>query len=145
MAEQPLAILVTGSRRFGNRRQLYAVLDKHLESYHRPEILVIHGGATGADTKAGDWAKANKVLCLKMPAHWDVYGRAAGTKRNLKMLDFLKFLRKRGHPCVVEAFPLPGSRGTHHMIRVAQEANFKVNIHEEPNRHQSLASPMWAY
>lgn len=49
-------ILITGSRRWMDWPGLCAAINEH-----RPDVIV-HGGATGADAMAGEWARvANKA------------------------------------------------------------------------------------
>ena len=98
-------ILVCGRRDYDNQVRLWYVLD-----YYRPAV-VIHGAARGADTLAGEWAKARGVPVQEFPADWKRYGNAAGPIRNQQML-------REGKPDVVIAFP--GGRGTANMIEQAR-------------------------
>src|SRR5579859_6662892 len=82
-----------------------------------PITHLIHGGAAGADTLAGKWAKEAGIPCDVFPAEWDKYGRAAGHIRNSHMLE-------RGKPDLVVAFP--GGPGTADMVRRATSGG--VNI-----------------
>ena len=73
---------------------------------------VIHGGALGADSLAGAVAQ---ILGLKIevyPADWEKYGKNAGFKRNLEMLDT--------KPDLVLAFWDGKSKGTAHTVGHAQ-------------------------
>ncbi len=70
--------------------------------------LLIHGGATGADTLAGDWAHIAQVPIMVFTADWRAYGLAAGPKRNQKALD-------EGRPEL--AIEFPGNDGTADMHR----------------------------
>ena len=78
---------------------------------------IIHGGANGADTMAGCWAEKYNIPVTVYNADWGRYGRAAGPKRNEKMLY-------EGKPEYVVAFP--GGRGTAHMVRIAKSAGVVV-------------------
>jgi hypothetical protein len=51
------------------------------------DAVVIHGGAKGADTLAGQWAKANGMKVEIYRAAWTKHGRAAGPIRNQQMID----------------------------------------------------------
>ena len=117
------AVLVTGSRRFQDSFVIAEVLDRI-----KPD-LVIHGDARGADERASCWAKINRVSVVPVPALWSVEGTAAGTSRNRNMLKIMLILREQGYKVSVEAFPLPGSVGTHHMCRIAKESGVEVNVH----------------
>lgn len=89
------------------------------------EDTVIQGGARGVDTLAR--AAALRIGCqvATYPAEWDVYGRAAGTIRNQKMLD-------SSEPDLVLAFPSHGSVGTYDMMRRAKKAGVKTWVYH-PN------------
>ena len=99
-----MRILVCGGRDFVDYERLERVLDAS------GATLIIHGGARGADSLAGAWAKKRNVPVLVFYADWSV-GRKAGILRNQKMLD-------EGKPDKVIAFP--GGRGTADMVRRAK-------------------------
>lgn len=90
-----------------------------LERYFQDGLvdLIIHGGAAGADSSAGEWARSKYgVHEVKVNANWYLHGKAAGPMRNAAML-LLK-------PDLVIAFP--GDRGTAHMVKLAREAGVEV-------------------
>jgi hypothetical protein len=113
-----MRVLVCGGRDWSDR-WLYEVLDKLHKEYAFD--VVIEGDAKGADRMAGYWARKRKIDNLKFPADWNKYGKAAGTIRNQQMLD-------EGKPDLVVAFPTDRSRGTWHMIRIAQDAGVEVKV-----------------
>ena len=106
-----MKVLVCGGRDFDNFSFLSDELDK-IGITH-----LIHGGAEGADTLAGEWAYMNNIICTRYPALWHIYGKSAGPMRNQQMLD-------HGRPDLVVAFP--GGKGTAHMVSIAKKANVKV-------------------
>lgn len=105
-----MRVLVCGGRDFTNTARIFEVLDY----YHaqRPFACLIHGGARGADTGAGDWGFARGVPVLRFPADWNTHGRAAGRIRNAQMIA-------KGNPDLVIAFP--GGYGTRNMTTQARE------------------------
>ncbi|WP_420839395.1 DUF2493 domain-containing protein [Bradyrhizobium oropedii] len=108
-------VLVCGGRDYSDREQLYRVLDAaHLAN---PVVLLVHGGASGADDLAGRWARHVGVSWKAYPAEWKSEGRSAGPRRNQRMLDETK-------PHLVIAFP--GGRGTADMISKAELAGVPV-------------------
>lgn len=110
-------MLVTGGRDYRDRGAVYKALDSQERECTRPSCMVlITGGAGGADSLAADWAHANGVHLVEMHALWDVYGTAAGPVRNTAMLLLL--------PDVVLAFP--GGKGTADMVRRAKDAGVRV-------------------
>lgn len=110
-------VIVCGGRDYFDRRSLYMVMD----AAHRacPIELLIAGGAAGADALAVDWAGMAGVKSKVFPADWEGEGRAAGPKRNQRMLD-------EGKPHMVIAFP--GGRGTADMVRRARSADVPVTV-----------------
>ena len=126
---KPKAIIVTGCRRWTDEDHIVSVLD----GIDKPDGMgigavrvVIHGDAEGADEIADWWANDR---ALAMPAQWDEHGLAAGPKRNEEMLTVLLALGRCGHDIAVYAFPMPGSKGTYHMMRIAREAGVPVHDH----------------
>lgn len=86
-------------------------------------MLVVQGGARGADECARAWCRAAGVRCETMRANWREDGPPAGPARNLRMLA--------AHPdALVLAFPLPQSRGTWHCVRAARARGMRVVVHE---------------
>src|ERR1700727_625335 len=99
-----MIILVTGGRDYHDHEKVSAVLS----ALHKanPIQIVIHGGATGADSLAAIWAMTQGIHAASVPALWNVYGNRAGPLRNGAML-LLK-------PELLVAFP--GGRGTANMV-----------------------------
>lgn len=83
--------------------------------------VVIHGAAQGADKLGGLAAQELGIAAKAVPADWTLYGKAAGTIRNQKMLD-------DEHPTMCLAFPDPESRGTWDMVRRAKKAGIETRI-----------------
>lgn len=110
-----MKVIVCGGRNFDDRPLCKYTLD--LIHAATPITCVIHGGASGADTLAGQWAADNGVPVKVYPADWKTHGRAAGPIRNALMLDTEK-------PDLVVA--LPGGRGTADMTRRAKAAGTNV-------------------
>jgi len=104
--------IVCGGRDFTDQAAVFDNLDR---LHAKVGIAAIaHGGARGADTLAGEWAKARGVPCKVYAVpneEWKKKGAAAGPLRNAYMAaDF--------QPDGVVAFP--GGRGTASMIAVAK-------------------------
>jgi hypothetical protein len=96
-----MRVLVCGSRDYTDVNHVWNTL----EDITTDEGLIdtiIHGGATGADEIAGNWAYEN-CKCEVYQADWKTHGRAAGP---------------------IIAFP--GGAGTNNMITRAQKAGVKV-------------------
>lgn len=111
-----MRVLVCGGRDYRDRFMVCVTLDNLVDE--RGEIsAIIHGGATGADEWAHEWAVGSRCDVEVYPAEWDLLGRRAGPRRNALMLS-------RGRPDLVVAFH--GGRGTADMVRRARAAGVEV-------------------
>lgn len=110
-------VLVCGGRHYDDPVAVYGALGELWEAGE--QLVVIHGGARGADTFAARWCQVVGVAAeeLVFRAEWDRYGKAAGAIRNQQMLI-------EGKPDLVLAFP--GGRGTADMVRRARQAGIEV-------------------
>lgn len=109
---KPLRVLVCGGRDFQDQAKLWAALDDLTGV-----VLVIHGGARGADSLGGAWAVARGIPVEVFPADWAKHRKKAGILRNIQMLT-------DGKPDLVVA--APGGRGTEDMVRRAVDAGVEV-------------------
>ena len=110
-----MRLLVCGSRTWAARDRLRAVVDGVARQVE--DLVLIEGGASGADRLAGELARERGWQHEAYPADWQRYGRAAGPRRNARML-------RHGRPEPVLAFTddLDGSRGTADMVRTVTKA-----------------------
>lgn len=78
-------------------------------------ILVITGGAQGADTMADLAAHLLGYKTKIIEAEWNKYGKRAGPVRNIRMLEEFR-------PHIVLAFhnDLESSKGTRHCMKAAE-------------------------
>jgi len=115
--DKPFRLLVCGGRTYADldrvRREMNRVVGL------RRNVIVIHGGARGADSLAGAVAVKAGVPTEVYVAEWEKHGRAAGMLRNKRMLE-------EGKPDLVLAFP--GGIGTGGMIRIARQAGVPVEV-----------------
>lgn len=112
-------ILITGSRDWTDYNAIAMSIVGEIES-HLEDVVIVHGAAPGADSLAGDFARAFNYTEERHPAQWEVHGKAAGPIRNQKMVDL------GADVCL--AFPLPQSRGTYDCMRRAEEAGIPVKV-----------------
>lgn len=112
-----LVVLVCGDRHWSNR----AAIIKRLKQLPL-DTLILHGGASGADSIAGEEALKLGLEVKVFPANWDKYGRAAGPIRNIEMLDQNPQLVIAFHPNLTQ------SRGTAHTVREARKRQIKVHL-----------------
>jgi len=115
-------VLVTGSRDFDDGQTVMDAI--WAEQVEGERLLVINGGARGADTMANTVAtRLPNMLSVTVPADWDNDGRyAAGPIRNRAMLDLA--------PDVVLAFYKEGARnvGTQDCVNAATERGIPVKV-----------------
>jgi hypothetical protein len=114
-------ILVCGGRHFHDQKKMFDVLTK-LANYSEDNplgdpIVIIHGGAQGADSLAGIWAAIHHKTVRVFRADWEKYGKQAGPIRNKEMLE-------KNHVDLVVAFP--GGKGTGDMKWRAREKGIRV-------------------
>jgi len=111
-------VLVCGGRHYADRDRLFQCLDLLIHVLSPRKIsCIIHGAQRGADTLAGEWAKARGIPVEPFPAKWNDYGNAAGSIRNAQML-------REGKPDLIVAFD--GGPGTANMINKAGDAGVSV-------------------
>ena len=110
-----MRVLVCGGRDYDNGPLLFHELDelRKVCGY----LVIIQGGAKGADQFARQWAWRNRSECITEAADWEAHGKAAGPIRNQAMIDKHK-------PLLVMAFP--GGRGTADMVARARKAGIEV-------------------
>lgn len=89
-------------------------------------IVLVHGGARGADSLAHTlWLQAGLPVEVHH-ADWAAHGKRAGILRNLHMVELGAEL------CL--AFPVGESRGTRHCMSAAEKAGIPVRA-IEPRTH----------
>lgn len=149
MEMTPYILIVTGWRHT-LPSTVYTTLDEIVER-NGPPLVLVHGGAPGADRHAGEWAKRRGFRVVEMPALWDSEGDKAGPIRNGYMLAFTLIL-SQGWPAVhhdprlipafgelyntvatpplvrAVAFPHATSRGTRHMMGLLKKAQIPTLV-----------------
>jgi hypothetical protein len=117
-------VIIAGSRNFMD----YATLESWCDSILQPkfedsktQVVIISGGARGADTLGERYAIERHLTLERYPADWQQYGRSAGIIRNHQMA-------KRANAVI--AFPKVGdlNRGTRNMVSVAEKEQLAVNV-----------------
>ncbi len=119
----PQRVLVCGGRDFKDEQYVFETLEK-LRAWLHKDFAIVHGGARGADSAAGEWARLTGVPCFTCFAAWDHYGREAGARRNRWMLDWFC-------PELVVAFP--GGPGTADMVKQARRRNVAIYSVNHPH------------
>lgn len=125
-----MRILVCGGRDFDDYELLKKTLTEQAEGQEDP-IIIIHGGAPGADSIADLVAKRKLkwwVWCCR--ANWLRHGKAAGVIRNQQMLE-------NSNPDLVIAFPTKQSKGTWDMVQRAKNANIPTLVIEQKEEYEA--------
>lgn len=119
-------VIIAGSRYYSDYEKLRSTCDRLLSrKLADPDclVIVVSGGAPGADSLGERYAKERGLAVERFPADWDAHGRAAGPIRNEQMASVADALI---------AFPLEGAanRGTYNMVRLAKERDLQVRVIE---------------
>ncbi len=141
-------VIACGSRKWTDRRMIVDRLGD-LELFH-DFLVVVEGGAQGADRIAGQWAaaaRARGVGWLRIPAQWSTHHPdwcpgswcaarrscvAAGPRRNQEMLDYALLAPEASVLAFKDDFdPVMKRGGTEDMVRRAKAAG----LHGKVIRH----------
>ena len=113
-------ILVTGSRDWDDAAPVCAALRAASAEHGAGNIVIVHGGARGADAWAAEYARIFGIRAEPHPARWNEFGKAAGFRRNAEMVtlgaDLCLAFYKQG----------AGNKGTDHCARLAERAGIPV-------------------
>ena len=112
-----MKIGVVGSRSFTDFWRMVNELDKLDLSV--TDVIVSGGCPKGADYLAERYARYRKHPVKIFPADWNKYGKAAGLKRNLEIIDYCD---------MVVVFWDGISRGSAHVISNCMAKGKPVNI-----------------
>lgn len=118
--ELTVYIIIAGGRDFDDYDTLITECDfmlSRLSKTHR--IIIVSGGARGADTLALNYANDRGYDVQIMLADWDAHGKSAGYIRNAEMAAVATH-------CF--AFWDHQSKGTKHMIDTARKLNLPVHV-----------------
>ena len=115
-------LVIAGCRDYNNYFRLSQEVKKYIKSLgENYSIIIISGGASGADALGEKFAKKHKLQVERYPAEWDKYGKFAGPRRNAQMA-------KAADAVIV--FWDGKSRGTKNMIECAKKENKPYKIIE---------------
>ena len=113
-------IVIAGCRDYTNYKEAKEYIDACISQIRKEnEIIIISGGAKGADALGEQYAKENSFKIERYPADWEKYGLSAGPKRNEQMAKICDF---------VICFWDGRSRGTKSMINYANKYKKPIRI-----------------
>lgn len=125
-----LRVIIAGSREFDDFPMLMnkctdilSVIANTNDGLNK--VRIVSGTARGADKLGEQYAKLLDYEISRFPADWDGLGRRAGYVRNAEMA---KFAVEDGNYGVLIAFWDGKSKGTKHMIDLANKHGLEVHI-----------------
>ena len=113
-------VVIAGCRDYNDYDEAKRYIDLCLCDIKKEnEIIIVSGGARGADALGERYATKNGYKIERYLAFWSVYGKSAGPKRNEKMAQVCDY---------VICFWDKKSRGTKSMIHYAKKFNKPTRI-----------------
>lgn len=137
---QPFYLLVAGSRNYNNYTEMREKLDYVL--MNKTNVIIVSGGAGGADTLAEQYAQERGYECKVFKAEWSnieglppsaigyrrdgtPYRKRAGFERNITMHEFISTFPERGCICFWDG----QSKGTAHNFDLASQFNTQLKVY----------------
>jgi len=113
-------IVIAGCRNYNNYDEAKEFIDYCLSDIKgKNNIIIVSGGAKGADSLGERYARENGYEVERYPADWKKYGRSAGPRRNKIMAEVSD---------LVICFWDEQSRGTKSMIDFAGQYGKPIRI-----------------
>lgn len=116
-----MRVIVTGDR-FWACHHLAAGIIRRLEARYGPDIVIVHGAATGVDESFDTAAMGLGIATEPHPADWERLGKRAGPIRNQAMVD------AGASMCIAVHRYLMNSKGTKDCCRQAIEAGIPTYL-----------------
>lgn len=120
-------VIIAGSRAFTDYNLLKNKCDFYLQRKlldPNIEVIVISGGASGADTLGEKYAKERNLRIERYNADWKKYGKSAGYRRNKQMAEV-------GNALIAFRSGYAENKGTDNMINVARSEKLLVRVVDE--------------
>ncbi len=119
-------VIICGSRSFCDYERLRERCDYYLRRKIESgaKVVVVSGGADGADKLGERYAAEKGLECKVFPADWNKYGKRAGMIRNAKMAGI-------ANACIAFPSAYSENRGTNNMIQTARRNNLLVRVVED--------------
>ncbi len=113
-------VVIAGCRNYTNYEEAKSFIDKCLLNIRKDNsIIILSGGASGADALGEKYAAENGFVVERYPAQWNKYGKSAGPRRNKQTAEACDF---------VICFWDGKSRGTKSMIEYTKLYNKPLRI-----------------
>lgn len=116
-----MRVVISGCRYYSNYDEAKDFIKENLNDVllNKNSVIILSGDCKGADALGERFALENNLQIEKYPARWDLYGRAAGPKRNKTMVDNCDR---------IICFWNGSSKGTQSTINYAKNANKDIRI-----------------
>lgn len=115
-----IRVVVAGCRDYCNYDEARKYINECISAIEeKSEIVIVSGGAKGADMLGERYALENGLMLERYSADWKTYGRKAGPLRNKQMAEICD---------MVICFWDGNSKGTRSMIELAKKKNKKVFV-----------------
>lgn len=115
-----IKVIIAGGRNFTDLEGLRKVFEEWFKDKSNDEVTVISDCAKGADQIGEKIAEMYGLKVERYRADWDRYGKSAGYKRNVVMAQNATHLLAAWDG---------KSKGTKHMINIAECADLVVKIY----------------
>lgn len=116
-----MKICIAGSRSLSDYQLVKTTIETWAseQSYKDSEVVIVSGGARGADKLGEQFAREYDFPVELYPADWNTYGKRAGYLRNKEMAEVsdIAFIFWDGN-----------SPGTKHMIDLCHNHNVEVHL-----------------
>lgn len=119
-SDESFKVIIAGGRRFDDYLYLENKVDFLLSNrsqHHR--IVIIEGGASGADRLGREYARKRGYEVITFQADWNKHGKKAGPIRNREMANYADALI---------AFWDGKSKGTKNMIKEASSVGLLTRV-----------------
>lgn len=136
-----MILVVTGSRHANDPAVLEAAMAFFQSEWvggFATGLVIYHGGATGIDALADEWARRHRINPKPFPVtpeEWFLFGKGAGPRRNQRMLSAAVASASKDRPYLMSvgvavlAVPCPKSRGTWDCVRKAKAMGIPVHVY----------------
>jgi len=98
------------------------MVEKAIDASNFKITEVVSGGARGVDSLGEQWAREHGIPVKVFPAHWDLWGKSAGYRRNVEMAM---------NADALIAVWSKESKGTKHMIDIVTTWKLQVFVYKE--------------
>ena len=109
-----MILQIAGTRAFNDYNLFYRTINQ----IKTPITEIVTGMAKGADMIGFEYATKHNISVKRFYPDWDKYGKSAGIKRNIEMVEYLS--ENNGKSLI---FWDGKSRGTKNMIELCQRYN----------------------